>query len=138
MVKDLPKRKACGSDNISAELLQGMGERGMEIMTSLVNKIYRSGYIPEDFRKSIFVPIPKVSRAGDCSDFRTIALISHASKVLLHLIKRRITPIGERHVGESHMGFRKGKGTRDAIFQLRMISERVQKLNSEKTIPMPR
>ena len=129
VIKALPK-KACGNDNIAAELLQSMGERGMEIMTSLINKIYKSGYIPEDFRKSIFLPITKVSRAQDCNDFRTIALISHASKVLLHLIKRRITPIVERHVGESQMGFRKRKGTRDAIFQLRMISERPQ-MNTE-------
>src|SRR4029077_18446039 len=78
-----------------------------------------------------FLYLLKVSRAQECSDFRTIALISHASKVLLHLIKRRITPIVERNVGESQMGFRKGKGTRDAIFKLRMISERVQKLNTE-------
>ena len=58
----------------------------------------------------IFVPIPKVSRAQECSDYRTSALISHASKVLLHLIKRRITPIIERQLGESQMGFRKRKG----------------------------
>ena len=55
-------------------------------MTSLINKIYQSGHISEDFRESIFVPIPKVSKAQECSDFRTIALISHASKVLLHLM----------------------------------------------------
>lgn len=132
VIKELPKGKTCGGDNIAAELLQCMGDKGMEIMTSLINKIYKSGYIPEDFRKSIFVPIPKVARAQECSDFRTIALISHASKILLHLIKRRITPIIERQLGESQMGFRKGKGTRDAIFQLRMISERVQQLNIEK------
>ena len=89
-----------------------MGEKGIEIMASLINKIYKSGYIPEDFRKGIFIPIPKVSKAQECSDFRTIALVSHASKVLLHLIKRRITPIIERQLGESQMGFRKGKGTR--------------------------
>ena len=87
VIKKLPKGKACGYDNIAAELLQEMGDKGMEIMTSLINKIYRSGHIPEDFRKSIFVPVPKVSRAQECSDFRTIALISHASKVLLHVIK---------------------------------------------------
>ena len=123
VIRDLPKGKACGSDNIAAELLQAMGEKGIDIMTTLINKIYRSGYIPEDFRRSIFVPIPKVSKAQECSDFRTIALISHASKVLLHLIKRRITPVIESQLGESQMGFR--KGTRVAIFQLRMISERV-------------
>src|SRR5437899_5367339 len=77
-----------------------MGEKGIQIMTRLINKIYKSGYIPEDFRESIFVPIPKVSKAQECGDFRTIALISHASKILLHLIKRRITPIIERQLGE--------------------------------------
>jgi hypothetical protein len=132
VIRELPKGKACGNDKISAELLQGMGKKGIEVMTTLINKIYRSGYIPEDFRNSIFVPVAKINRAQECGDFRTIALISHASKVLLHLIKRRIMPIIERQLGDSQMGFRKGKGTRDAIFQLRMISERVQQMNIEK------
>ena len=66
------------------------------------------------------------------TDFRTIALTSHASKVLLHVIKRRITSIIERQLGDSQMGFRMGKGTRDAIFQLRMISERITQMNKEK------
>ena len=52
------------------------GEKGMQIMTRLINKIYKSGYIPEDFRESIFVPISKVSKAQKCGDFRTIALMS--------------------------------------------------------------
>src|SRR6267154_4188946 len=77
VIKNLPKGKACSNDSISAELLQSMGEKGIEIMTNLINKIYKSGYIPEDFRKSIFIPIPKVSKAQECSDFRTIALVSH-------------------------------------------------------------
>src|SRR6267154_1550290 len=114
------------------QLLQSMGEKGIETMTSLINKIYRSEYIPEDFRKSIFIPIPKVSKAQECSDFRTIALVSRASKVLLHLVKRRITPIIESQLGESQMGFRKGKDTRDAVFQLRMISEKLIDMDIEK------
>ena len=99
VIKELPKGKACGSDNIAADLLQSMGEKGIETMSRLINKIYKSGHIPEEFRKSIFVPVPKVNRAQECSDFRTIPLIAHASKVLLHLIKRRITPIVERQLG---------------------------------------
>src|SRR5437899_2077284 len=126
--------EACGGGSVSAGLLRCMGERGVRMMTGLIGKIYKSGYIPEDFRESIFVPISKVSEAQECGDFRTIALISHASKVLLHLIKRRITPIIERQLGDSQMGFRKGKGTRDAIFQLRMISERITQMNREKEI----
>src|SRR3954466_4008540 len=109
-----------------------MGEKGIQIMTSLINKIYKSGYIPEDFRESIFVPIQKVSKAQECADFRIIALISHASKILLHLIKRRITPIIERQLDDRQMGFRNGKGTRDAIFQLRMSNERITQMNREK------
>src|SRR4051812_4675338 len=134
VIRDLSKGKACGSDNISAELLQCMGEKGIQIMTRLINKIYKSGYIPEDFRESISVPIPKVSKAQEWGDFRTIALISHASKILLHLIKRRIMSIIERQLSDSQMGFRKGKGTRDAIFQLRVISERITQMNREKEI----
>ena len=134
VIRDLQKGKACGSENISAEPPQGMKEKGIQIMTSLFNKIFQSGHIPEDFRESIFVTIPKVSKAQECSDFRTIALIFHASKVLLHVIKRRITPIIERQLCDCQMGFRKGKGTRDAIFQLRMISERITQMNKEKEI----
>src|SRR5438876_4365941 len=86
VIRDLPKGKACGSDNISAELLQYMGEKGIQIMTKLINKIYKSGYIPEDFRETIFCTNSKVCKAQEYRDSRTIALISHASKVLLHLI----------------------------------------------------
>ena len=79
--------------------------------------------------------MPKVSRAQECSDFRTIALISYASKILFHLIKNRITPVIERQLGESQRGFRKGKDTKGAIFQLRMVSEMVFQMNTEKEIP---
>src|SRR4029077_7080220 len=131
IINALPKEKACGIDNISAELLQNMGEEGLKIITKMINMIYKSGYIPEDFRKSGFVTIPKVSKTQDCGDFRTIALISHASKILLQLIKNRITPIIESQLEDSQMGFRKGKGTRDAIFQLRMISERAMQVGKK-------
>src|SRR3989442_13847049 len=104
VIRDLAKGKACGSDNVSAELLKFMGEKDIQIMTRLINKIYKSGYIPEDFRESIFVSIPKESKAQGCGDFRTIALISHASKVLLHLIKRRIMSVIETQLGDSQMG----------------------------------
>ena len=98
VISELPKGKACGEDNISAELLQCMGEEGLEIITKMINMIYKSGHIPADFRKSIFVPLPKISKAQDCNDFHTISLISHTSKILLQLIKKTITPIIERQM----------------------------------------
>jgi len=60
-----------------------------------------------------------------------ISLISHTSKILLHLINNRITPIIEQHLSDTQKGFRKGKGTRDAIFQLRMIAERSVQVNKK-------
>ena len=63
IIKELPKNKACSEDNISAELLQCIGEEGLETIARLINMICKSGYIPEDFRKSIFVPIPKINKA---------------------------------------------------------------------------
>src|SRR5438876_11004841 len=60
VIRDQPKGKACGSDNVSAELLHCMGANGTQIMTRLINKIYKSGYIPEDRRESILVPIAHV------------------------------------------------------------------------------
>src|SRR5688572_20867638 len=62
VIKELPEGKACGSDDTAAELLQSMGEKGMEIMSRLINKIYKSGQIPEDFRKSIFESVPKAQQ----------------------------------------------------------------------------
>ena len=100
----------------------------MEIITRRMNRIYNSGITPEGFVRSIFTPIPKVKKADQCSDFITISLISHISKSLLHLLKKKTTPIIEKHLAETQMGFRKGKGTRDAIFSLRAISERVKKM----------
>jgi len=70
-------------------------------------------------------------QAQDCSDFSTISLISHVSKILLHLINARITPIIECHLTDSQMGFQKGKGTKDAIFQFRTIMERATQVNKK-------
>jgi len=118
------KNKAPGKDNIPAEFLQRFGDMGLQLITKLMNNIHMSGKIPEDFARNIFITIPKVPKAQECKDFRTISLISHTSKILLQLVKRRITPIIERLLAESQMVFRKGKGTRDAIFQLRIVTQR--------------
>jgi len=84
--QNLVQNKAVGEGNIPAEFLQNIGENGIQVITKLMNNIYRTGNIPADFTENIFIPIPKVQEAQDCSDFRTISLISHASKILLKLI----------------------------------------------------
>ena len=130
---DKSKGKATGIDNIPAEFIKTLGETGIQLITRLINLIYNTGIIPEDFLQTIFITLPKTNRAQDCSDFRTISLISHTSKILLHIINSRITPIIEQHLSDNQMGFRKGRGTRDAIFKFRTIAERAIQVD-KKTI----
>ena len=87
IIMQLTKNKATGEDNIPAEFIHNLGPRGIQLTVKLMNRTYNTGKIPTDFLQNIFVPIPKKPKAQDCSDFRTISLISHASKILLHLIK---------------------------------------------------
>ena len=132
IIQELPKGKAAGDDGICAEILQNLGEKGISSLTELINKIYDTGDLSIDFVKSIFIQIPKVSKAMECNENRTISLIAHAAKILLKIIKKRITPIIESKVSESQLGFRKGKGTREAIYITRILTERA--LEKKKTI----
>ena len=131
VIQKLTRNKATGADNIPAEFIQTLGEKGIQAITRLMNRIYNTGIIPDDFLQTIFITVPKVQQAQECADFRTISLISHTSKILLHLINTRITPIIERHLSNSQMGFRKGRGTKDAIFQFRTIIERSMQVNKK-------
>lgn len=124
VLKRLNKKKAPGSDNIPAELLKLMEGAGLVFFTDLINMIYKKGIIPTDFMESVFIPIPKVCKAKNCADFRTISLISHASKILLYLIKDRIYNLIEENLSETQMGFRGGKGCRDAISAMRVLLEK--------------
>ena len=81
--------KAPGGDSISAEMLKALDDLGLERLTDLTNKIYNTGYIPEDMKESVFIPIPKKPKATQCTEYRTISLMSHATKVLLKIILER-------------------------------------------------
>ena len=86
--------------------------------------MYNTGYMPADLKKSTFLPIPKKSKAVNCTDFRTISLMSHVTKRLLKIILERNKLKIDVEINEAQSGFRKGKGTREGIFNLRSMSER--------------
>ena len=129
IIGEMNKGKAIGVDEIPAEMLKCIGAKGITLITKIINQIYKTGEIPQDFKKSIFIPIQKVKKAENCTQFRTISLITHTSKILLQVIKRRITPLIERKLSENQLGFRRGRGTRDGIFQVRQLGERMIKRN---------
>ena len=116
--------KASGIDNISSEMLQALGDFGINTLTKLCNNMYKNAYIPEDLRTSVFILLPKKHKAVECSDFRTISLMCHTLKLLLTVILSRISNKINREVGREQAGFRKNSGTREAIFCLRNLTEK--------------
>ena len=86
--------------------------------------MYEDGVWPEDFTRVVMIPIQKKSNAIECEDHRTISLISHASKILLKILTKRIEAKAKGFIGQNQFGFRKGCGTRDAIGVMRVLCER--------------
>ena len=79
--------KASGGDGISAELLQTLKDNAMKVLHSTYKQIWKTQQWPQDWKRSGFIPIPKKGKAKECSNYRTIALISHASKVMLKIFQ---------------------------------------------------
>ena len=123
-LEKLKAGKACGLDRVSTEMLTSLGESEVKELTMLCNVIYTTGKWPEDFVVSEFVMIPKKTKSTKCTDFRTISLISHASKILLIILTNRIQLTILKEINDCQSGFIPGKGTREGIFNLRMIMER--------------
>ena len=86
----MKKNKAVGVDNIPAEFWKVLGESGMKELIGLCKEIYEQGVWPEDHTRVIMMPLQKKPNAVECEDHRTISLISHASKILLKVLTRRI------------------------------------------------
>jgi len=93
--------------------------------------MYEQGKWPEDFVKSIMIPIPKKENATDCSDYSTISLIPHASKIMLRILTKRIENKASEYISKTQFGFRRGVGTRDAIGMMRMLCQRMMEHEQE-------
>ena len=131
-IAHLKKDKSPGCDNISGELLQNLGEHGAKILTDLCNIIWKHGQWPKDWSTSIFIPLHKKGKTTKCSNYRTISLISHPSKILLRIIKRRMGHYLDQQIPQEQAGFVKGKGTREQILNIRQLIEKCREFN----IPM--
>jgi hypothetical protein len=128
-VKKMRNKKATG-DDMSGDVLRLLGEGGLKIMMKLINIIYETGEWPKDFTEVTMIVLMKQSQATKCSDHRTICLIAHTAKRVAKILRRRIEKKIEDVFGDQ-FGFRRGKGTRDAIGMLRIISERTLQIGDE-------
>ena len=122
-LKELKKGKAAGVDEIPGEVLQNMGEDALNKLYDIICSIYETGEMPRDFKRSAIVTIPKKAGADKCELYRTISLLSHASKILTRIIYRRIERKIEGELADDQFGFRKNRGTREAILALRLVLE---------------
>ena len=105
--------KASGGDGISVELFQILKDDAVKVLHSICQQIGKTHQWPQDWKRSVFIPTPKKGNAKECSNFRTIALISHASKVMLKILQARLQQYVNRELPDVQAGFRKGRGTRE-------------------------
>ena len=115
--------KASGGDGIPVELFQILKDDAVKVPHSVREQVWKTQQWPQNWRSSVFIPIPKKSNAKECSNYCTIALISHASKVMLKILQARLQQYMNHELPDVEAGFRKGRGTRDQVANLRWIIE---------------
>ena len=110
--------KASRDDGIPVELLQILKDDAVKVLHSICQQMWKTQQWPHDWKRLVFIPIPKKGNAKECSNYRTIALISHASKVMLKFSKPGFKNL---ELPDVQARFRKGRGTRDQITNIRWI-----------------
>ena len=107
--------KGSGGDGIPAELFQILKDDAVKVLHSTCQQICKTQQWPQDWKRSVFIPISKKGNAKECSNYRTIVLISHASKVMLKILQARLQQYVNQELSDVKAGFRKGRGNRDQI-----------------------
>ena len=106
--------KASGGDRISAKLFQILKDDAVKVLHSICQQIWKTQKWPQDWKGSVFIPIPKKGNAKECSNYHTIALISHASKVMLKILQARLQQYMNHELPYVQAGFRNGKNLTEA------------------------
>ena len=107
--------KASGGDGIPIELFQILKDAAVKVLHSIFQQIWKTQQWPQDWRRSVFTSISKKGNPKECSDYCTVTLISHASKVMLKILQGRLQQYVNCELPDVQAGFRKGRGTRDEI-----------------------
>ena len=118
--------KARGGDGIPVELFQILEDDAVKVLHSICQHIWKIQQWPQDWKRSVFIPIPKKGNAKECSNYCTIAVISHASKVMLKILQARLQQYVNCELPDVQADFRKGRGTRDQIANIRWIMEKAR------------
>ena len=112
-LESITMNKVSGGDGIPTELFKIQKDGAVEVLHSICQHIWKTQQWPQDWKRSVFIPIPKKGIAKECSNYCTIALISHASKVMLKILQARLQQYMNHELPDVQAGFRKGRGTRN-------------------------
>ena len=118
--------KAGGGDGIPVELFQTLKDDAEKVLHSICQQIWKTQQWPQDWKRSVFIPIPNKFNAKECSNYHAIALISHASKVMLKILQARLQQYMKYELADVQAGFRKGRGTRDQIANIYWIIKKAR------------
>ena len=122
--------KASAGDGIPVELLQILKDDAVKVLHSRCQQIWKTQQWLQDWKRPVFIPIPKKGNAKEYANCLTIALISHASKVMLKILQARLQQDVNREFPDVQAGFRKGRGTRDQIANIRWVIEKAREFQN--------
>ena len=116
---NITTNKASRGDGIAVELFQILEDDAVKVLHSICQQIWKTQQWPQDWKRSVFIPIPKKGNLKECSNYHAIVLTSHASKVMLKILQARLQQYVNYELPDVQAGFRKGTGTRDQIANIR-------------------
>ena len=125
-LESITTNKASGGDGIPVELFQILKDDAMKVLHSIWQQIWKTQQWPQDWKRSVFIPIPKKGNAKECSNYLTIAFISHTSKVMLKILQARLQQYVNHELSDGQADFRKGRGTRNQIANICWIIKNVR------------
>ena len=112
-LENITTNKASGGDGIPVELFRILKDDAVKMLHLICQQIWKTQQWPQDWKRSVFIPVPKNGNAKECSNYHTTALISHTSKVMLKVFQAKFQQYMNQEIPEVHVGFRKGRGIRD-------------------------
>ena len=130
-LESVTTNKASEGDEIPVELFQNLKDDAVEVLHSICQQIWKTQQWPQDWKRSVFIPISKKSNVKECSNYRTITLISHASKVMLKILQARLQQYMNCELPDVQASFRKGRGTRDQIANIHWIIEKAREFQKK-------
>ena len=126
-LRNIITNKVSGRDRIPAELFKILKDDAVKVLHSICHQFWKTQQWLQDWKRSVFIPIPKKGNAKACSNYHIIALISHDSKVMLKILQPRRQQYVNQKLPDVQAGFRKGRGTRDQIANIIWIIEKAKK-----------